>query len=139
MELKISCKSVAKRRNTIQSITYQYNLPINTVRDLLTETVKINMTEYEKRQESPEVLRVLSKEEIADKSTQGKIGFGRVYGERKPNMESAIQTALECFEDGIVVVFADEVQLTKLDETLTLHEGSEITFVRMTMLAGRMW
>lgn len=139
MEIKISCKNVAKRRNSIQTISYQYDVPLKTVRDLLTETVKINVAEYEKRQESAEILRILSGEEIADKSTQGKIGFGTIYSERKPKLENAIQTAWKCFEDGIVVVFADGTQLTELEELLALQEGSEVTFVRMTMLAGRMW
>lgn len=139
MEIKISCKNIAKRRNSIQTISYQYDAPLKTVRDLLTETVKINVAEYEKRQESAEVLRILSSEEITDKSMQGKIGFGTIYSARKPRLENAIQTALECFEDGIVVIFADGTQLAGLEEPLALHEGSEVTFVRMTMLAGRMW
>lgn len=139
MELKISCKSAAKRRSSVQSVSYQYDAPIRTVRDLLTQTVKINVAEYQKRQESSELLHILTKEEIEDKSTQGKIGFGRIYGERKPQLDKAVQTALGCFEDGIAVVFADGKQLLTLDEPLTLHDGSEITFVRMTLLAGRMW
>lgn len=139
MDLKINCKSVAKRRNAIQQITYHYDMPLVTVQDLLTETVKINVAEYKARQENSELLTFLTKEEIEDKGTQGKISFGRIYGERKPNVEKAIQSALECFEDGIVVVFAGDRQLNKLDEKLDLQDGSEITFVRMTMLAGRMW
>lgn len=139
MELKISCKSVAKRRCSIESISYNYQNPIHTVKELLTETVKINISEYNKRQESSELLKVLSKSEIEDKSTTGKIGFERIYGERKPDITEAVKTALECFEDGLVVVFVDGVQILELEEMLSLHEGSEITFVRMTMLSGRMW
>ena len=139
MELKISCKSVAKRRCTIRSISYNYENPIHTAKDLLTETVKLNVSEYEKRQESSELLKVLSKSEIEDKSAAGKIGFGRIYGERKPDVEEAVKTALECFEDGLAAVFVDGVQVSELEEVLSLHEGSEITFVRMIMLSGRMW
>lgn len=139
MDLKINCKSVAKRRNAIQQIIYHYDMPLVTVKDLLTETVKMNVAEYENRQENSELLRFLTKEEIEEKGTQGKIGFGRIYGERKPNVEKAIQSSLECFEDGMVVVFAGDRKLSGLDEALDLQDGSEITFVRMTMLAGRMW
>ncbi len=139
MELKISCKSVAQRRCTIESILYRYDNPIQTVRDLIKETVKINISEYNKRQESSELLKVLTKSEIEDKSTTGKIGFGRIYGERKPDIADAIKTAIECFEDGMFVVFVDGEQVSQTDETILLHDGSEITFVRMTMLSGRMW
>ncbi len=139
MNLKISCKNAAKRRCTVQSVIYNYEVPLHTVRDLLTETVKLNILEYKKRQDSSELMKVLSKGEIEDKSTTGKIGFGRIYGERKPDVQKAIETALECFEDGLVVVFVDGEQVGGLNEELTITEGSEVTFVRMTMLSGRMW
>ena len=139
MELKISCKSVSKRRNTIKSVLYQYENPIHTVKDLLTETVRLNVAEYDKRQESSEILNVLSNDDIEDMATTGKVGFGVNYGNKKPDVDKAIQNALECFQDGLVVVFIEGNQFTKEDEPLSLKDGDEITFVRMTMLSGRMW
>lgn len=139
MELKISCKSVSKRRNTIKSIIYQYENPIHTVKDLLEETVRINVAEYGKRQESSEVLKVLSNDDIEDMAVAGKVGFGVNYGNKKPDVDKAIQNALECFQDGLVVVFIEGNQFTNQDDPLSLKDGDEITFVRMTMLSGRMW
>lgn len=139
MELKINCKSTAKRRNTVQSISCHYEKPVGTVRELLTETVRINVAEFQKRQESAELLKILSGEEIESKKTTGKIGFGRIYGGRSPKLEAAVQTALEAFEDGLICVFVDGEQKEHLEDALALKEGSEITFVRLTMLAGRMW
>lgn len=139
MELKISCKSTAKRRNTVQSITCRYDKPIETVRELISETVRINVADYQKRQENVELLNILSGEEIESQKPTGKIGFGRIYGNRPPKPEEAVQTALEAFEDGLVCVFVDGEQKEHLEDRLVLKEGSEVTFVRLTMLAGRMW
>jgi len=139
MELKIHCKSVSKRRNAIQTISYIYEEPIHTVKDLLAETVKINVAAFEERRENAALLKVLTKEEIDDKAEAGKIGFDRIYGDRKPDIKKAVESAIECFQDGLVVIFIEGEQVTKLEEQLTLKDGDEITFVRMTMLSGRMW
>lgn len=72
-------------------------------------------------------------------ATTGKVGFGVNYGNKKPDIDKAIQNALECFQDGLVVVFIEGNQFTNEDEPLSLKDGDEITFVRMTMLSGRMW
>ena len=53
--------------------------------------------------------------------------------------EKAVRNALQSFEDGIFRIFADGKELESLQEPVSLQEGSELTFVRLTMLAGRMW
>lgn len=139
MVLNISCKSMSRRGGAVTSVPYRYDNEMDTVRDFLAETVKLQVAQYERRQEESEVLRVLSAEGIAEKSRSGKIGFGRIYGERKPDVAAAISTALECFQDGLVALFVDGDRMENLDDALHLHEGSEITFVRLAMLSGRMW
>ena len=41
--------------------------------------------------------------------------------------------------ENIFRIFADGKELESLQEPVSLQEGSEVTFVRLTMLAGRMW
>ena len=43
------------------------------------------------------------------------------------------------FQDGLFRVFLGDTELTELDEQLELQEGDTVTFIRLTMLAGRMW
>ena len=43
------------------------------------------------------------------------------------------------FQDGLFRVFLGDTELTELDEKLELQEGDTVTFIRLTMLAGRMW
>ena len=82
---------------------------------------------------------MFSKEAIDNQVASGRVRFGFLDTSRKPNLEKAIHTALECFEDGIVVLFLDGMKYEDLYQEIKLHEGSEVTFVRMTLLAGRKW
>lgn len=139
MKLKIDVKKFSGKQNEIAQLELDYPEGIKTVRELLTETVKIMVAEYESRIERGEALAVLTKQEMEDKSVSGKIGFGINYGKKRPDLQKSIQAALECFEDGIVVLFVEGEQVEKLDEHISLNEGSRLVFVRMVALAGRMW
>ena len=98
------------------------------------------VADYKKRKKQDEnFLSVLTNQEIEEKSASGKIGFGLIYGQKNPKLESSIQAALQCFEDGMVVLFVDGVQLERLEDEVQLLEGSELTFVKLIPLAGRMW
>jgi hypothetical protein len=59
--------------------------------------------------------------------------------DRKADEEKAVVTALQCFDDGIAALFADGVRYTERKEIIPLRDQSEVTFVRLTFLAGRMW
>ena len=58
---------------------------------------------------------------------------------RKADEEKAVENALQCFDDGMVALFADGVRYTEREEKIALKELSEVTFIRLTFLAGRMW
>ena len=89
--------------------------------------------------EQSELLKYLTNEEIQDKATTGKISFGVNYNGMSADTEKAIRNALQSFEDGIFRIFVDGEELESLEQPVSLHEGSELIFVRLTMLAGRMW
>lgn len=62
-----------------------------------------------------------------------------MYSETKPEVEQATAAALLAFEDGLYKVFVQEEECSALDEPLRLEEGDELTLIRFTMLAGRLW
>ena len=62
-----------------------------------------------------------------------------MYGEKAPDVGKSIETAMLGFQDGLFRVFLGDTELTELDEKLKLQEGDTVTFIRLTMLAGRMW
>lgn len=82
---------------------------------------------------------MLSNAQIDDMAHIGKIAFGIVYGEKAPDVGKSIETAMLGFQDGLFRVFLGDTELTELDEKLELQEGDMVTFIRLTMLAGRMW
>ncbi|NJA19249.1 hypothetical protein GSQ29_02600, partial [Clostridioides difficile] len=47
--------------------------------------------------------------------------------------------ALQAFEDGIYKVLINEDVIEKLDSSINLKSGDIFTFIRLTLLAGRMF
>ncbi len=45
----------------------------------------------------------------------------------------------QCFEDGIFRIYLGTEELKKPEDLISLEEDSELTFIRLTMLSGRMW
>lgn len=138
MKVNIFVKKLGKNRKNIEPVCYEYPDSVKTVRDLLTETVRINMEEY-KKGHSGELIKVLSKENIEAMAEEGKITFGISYDNRQADFRKAVENACQCLEDGIVVLFADGRRLDSLEDEVFLKENSGLIFIRMTMLAGRIW
>ena len=140
MQVQVNVKRIGKRRNAIETRPYE----IGEVRDvggLIAAFVTAEVTRFNERAAAGEtVLRYLTSEEVADAATVGKIGFGADYNGQVQDTATAIENARQSFEDGIYRIFinGDEVG-GALDTPITLRENDEITFVRLTMLAGRMW
>ena len=72
-------------------------------------------------------------------AASGKVSYGEPMDDRKADPEAAVKNALQCFDDGMVALFADGVRYTKKEEMIPLKDRSEVTFVRLVFLAGRMW
>ena len=69
----------------------------------------------------------------------GKIAFGIIYGNQEPDVEDAIAVATQAFEDGLYRVFVNGEETEQLDGRLALQDGDEVSLIRLTMLAGRIW
>ncbi len=81
----------------------------------------------------------LTEEEIAAQSEEGRVKFASRYGENHDTPERALQVMLQAFADGLVRIFVDDEEVTDLDVALSLKEGSEVVFLRLTFLAGLLW
>ena len=139
MEMKVNVKSVSGKRNRITTVSVHYSREILSVRELIEETVIYCVNEYNSRMENTELMSALLPAEIADKAAQGKISFGTIYGENHPDLQKAQADALEAFSDGAVAVFADDRRLEDEEEILDLTQITSLTFIKLVMLAGRMW
>jgi hypothetical protein len=52
------------------------------------------------------------------------------------DVDTAVETAVQAFEDGLYVVFVDDQEQAELDAELWLKPDSRMKFVRLTFLAG---
>ena len=139
MDVFIKLKSVGKRRPALEGIPYVLPDGIATLRQLIEAVVCQEVETYNSKGLDNMLIPFLTEAEIADQSTVGKVGFGRLYSDRKADPKKAIDTALQGFEDGMFKVVVGEKEATMLDAPLELHEKDTLTFIRLTFLAGRMW
>lgn len=140
MQVQVNVKRIGKRKNAIEARPYE----IGEVRDvgaLIAAFVTAEVTRFNARAEVGETaLRYLTSEEIADAATVGKIGFGADYNGQVQDLDAAIENAHQCYLDGIYRIFINGVEVgDALSAPIALRENDAITFVRLTMLAGRMW
>lgn len=139
VETAVNVKSVSNRKNKITTLKIQYSDNVTNVKSLIAETVSYCVADYNSRRESSDLISVLTPTLIDDKAESGKISFGVNYGEKNAELSKAASYALEAFEDGIVVIFADDRKLENLNDKLDLNKIKSLTFIKLTMLAGRMW
>ena len=97
--------------------------------------MKLGVKEYNERKDTGQILPYLTKEEIAQKASAGKVSFG-VRGGADADEDQAVENALQCFEDGIFRVFADDEELERLEQEIPWREETVLTFVRLAMLSG---
>ena len=111
----------------------------HTLRELIEEAVKSCIEAYKARANGAKSPTPLTDEQFDDMRELGKFAFGVHYNENEIDEAKAIETAVEAAADGLVRVFKGNEEITELDSELEITEGDVFTFVRLTMLSGRMW
>ena len=137
MRIIINVKGLS-RKKVIHQEEVELTDNISTTKDLITELVKINVEKFNKKIDDKDILSIMTNEYIAEAARSGKIG-DEVHGDKKANLEKALDTAYLAFEDGLYCILVNDEQSEKLDDSLNLKDGDILTFIRLTMLAGRMW
>lgn len=135
MRVYIQLKQIRKRMKPIEAVPYELAGNPRTLRELLTALVRREVELYQERI-SGTIPAVRSEEEIRDMSLVGKIGFGLSFGNRIPDPEEAVETALQGFEDGLYRLFVGDREMESLDAVLDLREEDTITIIRLVMLTG---
>lgn len=152
MHIRVNVKQMGKRRQAVEERLCEIAGCPGTVRELILAVVASEVEAYNQRLKdageslkedaAPRedgLLKYLTREEIGDQAQTGKISFGALYGEKEADQEEAAANALQSFEDGIYRIFLDGKPLETLDEQISVTEETVFTFVRLVMLAGRMW
>lgn len=139
MKIRINVKGASRSKAAIAQMTCEYPDRTMTVEEFLSETVRQNVRAYNERRDAGEILRLFSAEALKDKAASGKVAYGDPMDLRKAKEGEAVNNALQCFDDGMVALFADGKRYSSREEIIPLKEQSEVTFIRLTFLAGRMW
>ena len=135
----VNIKSIGKRRPALSAIPYALPDDVTNLYDLVTAVVKNEVYLYNSKESEAMLLPFLTQEQIADQSVSGKVGFGRIYTDKTADLEKAIGTALQGFEDGLFRVMVNDSEAESLDAPVALKEGDTLTFIRLTFLTGRLW
>ncbi len=139
MRIYIQMKAAGKRKPVLDNVPYELPEEIGTLRDFLSALVKIEVERYNQKGTDVQVVPYLTKEEVEDQASLGKVGFGRIYSDKKADPAKAVENALQCFEDGLIRVFQNDQERKSLEEPLYPKEGDRFTLIRLTFLAGRLW
>jgi hypothetical protein len=107
-----------------------------TLRDLISHVVRGEVEAFKQRQEERRLIRALTSTEIAEGAARGKVEMGGRDLKQKVDVDEAIGTALEAFEDGLYLVVVDGQEQRSLDSQVFVKDDSRVAFVRLTMLAG---
>lgn len=140
MKLSIQLKQLGKRKCTIAPTPVELSgEPPQDVRSLITAIVCWQVEEYNARPTENDLLKYLTREEIENRAETGKVGFGVNYNGSLASPEEAVNNALQSYEDGIFRLFINDQEAGTADSPLHLEEGDTLTFIRLTMLSGRLW
>jgi hypothetical protein len=134
---------VAGRKKTIFS---DWSIPMppmdgtssgrTTLRDLITWTVSEEVKAFRERQEQRRLERFLSRGEIREGVRRGKVDMGGRDLQQEVDLDGAIATALQAFEDGVYFVFVDDQQYSGLDDVIYLKPDSHVLYLRLVALVG---
>jgi hypothetical protein len=144
MKIQVNIKNMGKKGRRIKPVPFEYERCPKTAEELIEDTVRIMVEAFIERQklsQSGAVPDPVSEENTKSMSEIGKIAFGYIYNEKEQDETKAIETAELAYEDGLVRIFVngEEVEFKKEGTPIKINEGDEVTFVRLAMLAGRMW
>lgn len=139
MTIKVNIKQLGKKRSKIAEVPFVLENTPSTVGELIKEAVHTCVLEYNERVKKGEDAEPLSSDEISEMSEIGKIAFGINYGGKTADEKTAFENALQSYEDGLYRIFIGENELGELSDSISLSENDSVTFIRLTMLTGRLW
>ncbi|MDH6303627.1 hypothetical protein M2459_000439 [Parabacteroides sp. PF5-5] len=139
MLILINVKQIGKRKQVIEKKPIELNPVPATTSELIAAVVLQQVEAFNNRLAESELLKYISQEQIQEKAEVGKIGFDVNYNGKEAKGSEAVINALQAFEDGIFRVFVGDTELETLAQPIQLKENDELTFIRLTFLAGRMW
>lgn len=139
MEIFVTVKQAGNRRGHMERQPLLLTRKPQSPGDLVREIVLIQIQAYNSKPVDLPLYLYLTGDHLQDRAATGKVGFGARRNEESADPARAVETAITAFKDGLFRLFIDDEEVTALDSPLELAPGANVTFIRFTMLAGRMW
>ncbi|PSL40899.1 hypothetical protein B0H99_10331 [Planomicrobium soli] len=139
MKVFITVKSASSRKKYLNQMAVTLPETIATLQELVEELVKQNVKAAHASLEQQDLISFLTANETENQLAAGKVGFGYTYGEQKTDLEKAVQEVESGFRDGLYRVFINDEEVLEYKGTIKLREHDTLVFLRLTMLAGRIW
>ena len=125
MQIFVRVKALGKRKDVLTPIPREIP-PVGSLRELITVLVRQEVENFNSRGTEIQLTPWLSPEQIDAGVSAGKVGFGRLWSDRKADPEKAVTNAMQCFEDGLIRVFMGDTELTEPDAPLSVPKTAEI-------------
>lgn len=140
MRLKVEVKQLGARGKKIVPVPFEIEGVPATAGELIAATAKKCAEDFNERVRKGEtMITPLSEREISDMAGIGRITFGICNGDKEQDVGKAVDNALLAFQDGLFCMFINGEKVTEADRAIALREDDVLTFIRLTMLSGRMW
>ena len=139
IQIYVALKHMGNVTKKVKEYPFLLGKTPHTFRALIEESVKSCISAYKARATNAKDPAPLTDEQFDGMREIGKFAFGVHYNENEIDEAKAIETAIDAVTDGLVRVFKGNDEITDLDAEIEISEGDVFTFVRLTMLSGRMW
>ena len=137
MTIYVKIKAFTKNKPIINGIPFVINDAVLTSCDLVKFVVLKMVHAFNNKEIDKPLFPYLTDDIIVDGAKEGKVSFGERKNENMQNENSAVENALLCFHDGIFRLFINDIEVD-YGKQIQLNEGDEVSFIRLTMLAGRL-
>lgn len=144
MNISISVKQLGKKHPLLQekSIALAIENPVITTQKLIESIVDHQVQLFRSSSfefEDEDKIHLPKENYLPILTDTGKVGFGAIYNHNQVDVAKAQENAIIAFEDGLYAVFYGDDQLETLSEEIDLSQNKNLTFIRLTFLAGSYW
>ncbi len=107
--------------------------------ELIDEAVRTSVELSTSRDKRADPYKPLDDEQFAGMSEVGKFAWMLPVDTKPVDFEEAVSVARAAVQDGLVRVFQNETEFLNFGDVIEINENDVFTFVRLTMLSGRLW
>jgi len=132
-------KVIGKKSRKLEKFPFSIEEPVITLQDLLVQLVTQQVQQFNEKMVDTPLHLYLTDQQLVDAAQYGKVQFGEKKRDTVQSVDHAISTMLQAFQNELFLVLHNEEPLDSLSTPLNIQEDDVFTFIKLTMLAGRIW